>query len=46
MTGVEAVSNGVNTRREPAVKQAHTTLSATVIVLAFQLAGIAHLLSS
>jgi amino acid transporter len=43
MTGVEAVSNGVNAFREPAVRHAHATLSAIVVVLAFLLAGIAHL---
>jgi amino acid transporter len=43
MTGVEAVSNGVNAFREPAVKHAHATLAAIVVILAFLLAGIAHL---
>jgi amino acid transporter len=42
MTGVEAVSNGVNAFREPKVKHAHATLSAIVIILGLLLLGIAH----
>jgi hypothetical protein len=41
MTGVEAVSNGVGAFREPAVKNARTTLSVIVGVLIALLAGIA-----
>jgi amino acid transporter len=41
MTGVEAVSNGVNAFREPRVKFAHGTLTAIVLLLAVLLAGIA-----
>ncbi len=43
MTGVEAVSNGVGAFREPAVKNARTTLSVIVGVLVVLLAGIAFL---
>jgi amino acid transporter len=43
MTGVEAVSNGVSTFREPAVKNAHRTLTVIVLLLAVLLAGIAYL---
>ncbi len=43
MTGVEAVSNGVNAFRDPAVKRAHRTLSGIVLILAVLLAGIAYL---
>src|ERR1700681_3036169 len=43
MTGVEAVSNGVSAFREPAVKQARTTLTAIVGILVILLAGIAYL---
>lgn len=46
MTGVEAVSNGVNAFREPAVKYAHRTLSAIVGILALLLTGIAYVASS
>jgi amino acid transporter len=42
MTGVEAVSNGVNAFREPRVRQAHGTLAAIVIILGLLLLGIAH----
>ncbi|WP_217430296.1 APC family permease [Sphingomonas bacterium] len=41
MTGVEAVSNGVNALKEPVVKQAHRTLTAICLVLGLLLAGIA-----
>ncbi len=41
MTGVEAVSNGVNAFREPVVKQAHATLTVICLVLGLLLAGIA-----
>jgi amino acid transporter len=41
MTGVEAVSNGVGAFREPAVKNARTTLGVIVAVLIALLAGIA-----
>ncbi len=43
MTGVEAVSNGVSVFREPAVKRAHRTLTAIVVILAMLLGGIAYL---
>jgi amino acid transporter len=42
MTGVEAVSNGVNAFREPKVRQAHGTLAAIVVILALLLLGIAY----
>jgi amino acid transporter len=41
MTGVEAVSNGVNALKEPVVREAHRTLTAICLVLALLLAGIA-----
>lgn len=43
MTGVEAVSNGVNAFRNPTTTYAHRTLTAIVVVLAMLLAGIAFL---
>jgi hypothetical protein len=43
MTGVEAVSNGMSTFREPAVRYGHRTLSVIVAVLGVLLAGIAYL---
>jgi amino acid transporter len=43
MTGVEAVSNGVNAFRDPPVRQAHRTLTAIVASLAILLGGIAYL---
>jgi len=43
MTGVEAVSNGVNAFRAPSVTYAHRTLTAIVLILAMLLAGIAYL---
>jgi amino acid transporter len=43
MTGVEAVSNGVGAFKEPAVRNARTTLSVIVGVLVILLAGIAYL---
>ena len=43
MTGVEAVSNGVTAFRQPAVKNAHRTLTMIVVLLAIFLAGIAFL---
>ncbi|MBV8935528.1 MAG: APC family permease [Alphaproteobacteria bacterium] len=43
MTGVEAVSNGVSAFREPAVKYAHRTLAAIVLILGMLLAAIAYL---
>jgi hypothetical protein len=43
MTGVEAVSNGVRSFREPIVKTAQRTLAAIIVVLAVLLAGIAYL---
>jgi amino acid transporter len=43
MTGVEAVSNGVNAFRQPTVKNAHRTLTVIVALLAVFLAGIAYL---
>ena len=41
MTGVEAVSNGVNTFRAPVIREAHRTLTAICLVLGLLLAGIA-----
>jgi len=46
MTGVEAVSNGVGAFREPTVKNAQTTLTAIVGILAAFLVGIAYLASA
>ncbi len=46
MTGVEAVSNGVGTFREPRVRNAHGTLSVIVVVLGLLLGGIAFLCTS
>jgi amino acid transporter len=46
MTGVEAVSNGVSAFRDPAVRRAHATLTAIVVVLAALLLGIGHLTAS
>lgn len=43
MTGVEAVSNGVQAFREPRVKNARTTLTIIIAILMLLLAGIAHL---
>jgi len=43
MTGVEAVSNGVSAFAQPAVKNAHRTLTVIVLTLAVLLAGIAYL---
>jgi len=43
MTGVEAVSNGVNAFREPKVRHAHGTLVAIVVILGVLLLGIAHI---
>jgi Amino acid permease len=43
MTGVEAVSNGVNAFREPSVVYARRTLSAIIALLSLLLAGIAYL---
>jgi amino acid transporter len=42
MTGVEAVSNGVNTFAEPRVRHAHGPLAAIVVILGLLLLGIAH----
>lgn len=41
MTGVEAVSNGVNAFREPVVREARRTLTAICLILGLLLAGIA-----
>lgn len=41
MTGVEAVSNGVMAFREPTCKNARTTLTIIIVLLAILLAGIA-----
>lgn len=41
MTGVEAVSNGVNAFKEPVVKEAQRTLTAICLILGLLLAGIA-----
>jgi amino acid transporter len=43
MTGVEAVSNGVSAFQDPAVKHAHRTLTAIVLILASLLAVISWL---
>jgi amino acid transporter len=43
MTGVEAVSNGVQAFREPRVKSAQTTLTIVIAILILLLAGIAYL---
>jgi amino acid transporter len=43
LTGVEAVSNGVQAFREPAVKNAQRTLSIIILILAILLAGISYL---
>jgi amino acid transporter len=43
MTGVEAVSNGVNAFAPPAVKNAQRTLTVIVVILAVLLVGIASL---
>jgi amino acid transporter len=43
MTGVEAVSNGVNAFAAPSVKNAQRTLTAIVVILGALLAGIAYL---
>jgi len=43
MTGVEAVSNGVDAFRAPSVTYAHRTLTAIVLILGVLLAGIAYL---
>ena len=43
MTGVEAVSNGVQAFREPRVRNARTTLTIIIAVLILLLAGIAYL---
>ena len=43
MTGVEAVSNGVNAFAEPRVSHARGTLSAIVVILGLLLLGVAHL---
>jgi amino acid transporter len=43
MTGVEAVSNGVQAFREPKVKSAQTTLTIIIAILILLLAGIAYL---
>ena len=45
MTGVEAVSNGVQAFREPVVQTAQRTLTAIVAILIILLAGIAYLTS-
>ena len=41
MTGVEAVSNGVGSFKEPVVRQAHITLTVICLVLGLLLGGIA-----
>ncbi|MCU1272527.1 MAG: Amino acid permease [Acidobacteriaceae bacterium] len=43
MTGVEAVSNGVQAFREPRVKNARITLTTVIAILILLLAGIAYL---
>jgi amino acid transporter len=46
MTGVEAVSNGVQAFKEPPVKSAHRTLTLIVAILILLLLGIAYLVSA
>jgi amino acid transporter len=46
MTGVEAVSNGVSCFAKPAVRNAHRTLTAIVLILGALLAGIAYMLKA
>ena len=46
MTGVEAISNGVDAFREPCVTNARRTLGAIVVTLGILLAGIAYLAMS
>ena len=46
MTGVEAISNGVDAFREPCVTNARRTLAAIVVTLGLLLAGIAYLAMS
>jgi amino acid transporter len=46
MTGVEAVSNGMSTFRDPPVRYGHRTLTAIVAVLGVLLAGIAYLVQA
>ncbi len=46
LTGVEAVSNGVKAFREPAVKNARTTLTVIIFLLTVLLAGISYLVKS
>ncbi len=46
MTGVEAVSNGVQAFREPVVKSAQRALTAIIAILIVMLVGIAYLVSS
>ncbi|MGE5610065.1 MAG: APC family permease [Bacillota bacterium] len=43
MTGVEAVSNGVNAFKQPTVMNAQRTLTIIVAILAFLLGGVAYL---
>jgi len=43
MTGVEAVSNGVQAFRDPKVKNARITLTTIIVILILLLAGIAYL---
>jgi amino acid transporter len=45
LTGVEAVSNGVQAFREPAVKNAQRTLTIIIFILALLLAGISYLVN-
>ena len=42
MTGVEAVSNGVNAFKEPVVRHAHATLTVICVALGLLLAGVAY----
>jgi amino acid transporter len=46
MTGVEAVSNGVQAFKEPEVKSARTALTLIVAILIFLLLGVAYLVSA
>jgi amino acid transporter len=46
LTGVEAVSNGVKAFKEPTVKNAQTTLTIIIFLLAVLLAGISYLVKT
>lgn len=46
LTGVEAVSNGVQAFRDPTVKYAHQTLTIIIVALGLMLCGIAYLVKA